>query len=51
LQCAVIWSDEAIPRTPVRADLRKKMVFWSGPRQIGKTTLARAIAAGYADAR
>src|SRR5262249_29547021 len=27
----------------VRADLREKMVFVSGPRQVGKTTLARAI--------
>jgi predicted AAA+ superfamily ATPase len=29
----------------VRADLRKKMVFVAGPRQVGKTTLARRILA------
>ena len=27
----------------VRADLKRKMVFVGGPRQVGKTTLARAI--------
>ncbi len=34
----------------VRADLRRKMVFVSGPRQVGKTTLARRLVrkgAGY----
>jgi AAA+ ATPase superfamily predicted ATPase len=35
----------------VRRDLARKMVFVGGPRQVGKTTLARAIlgrsAAGY----
>lgn len=34
----------------VRADLKRKMVFVSGPRQVGKTTLARRLltdAAGY----
>jgi predicted AAA+ superfamily ATPase len=35
----------------VRRDLQRKMVFVGGPRQVGKTTLARAIlgrsAAGY----
>jgi predicted AAA+ superfamily ATPase len=30
---------------PVEADVRKKMVFLGGPRQAGKTTLARAILA------
>ena len=25
------------------ADLREKMVFLGGPRQVGKTTLARAV--------
>ena len=30
---------------PVRADLAKKMVFVAGPRQVGKTTLARQILA------
>jgi predicted AAA+ superfamily ATPase len=28
---------------PVRADPAKKMVFLSGPRQVGKTTLAKAL--------
>lgn len=27
----------------VRRDLRKKMVFVAGPRQVGKTTLAKAL--------
>jgi len=34
----------------VRSDLKKKMVFVAGPRQVGKTTLARSLpgaAAGY----
>ncbi len=31
---------------PIRADLRRKMVFLAGPRQVGKTTLARALLAG-----
>ncbi|MBI5362903.1 MAG: ATP-binding protein [Planctomycetes bacterium] len=30
----------------VRADLEKKMVFLSGPRQVGKTTLANVLLAG-----
>jgi predicted AAA+ superfamily ATPase len=30
---------------PVRADLAEKMVFVAGPRQVGKTTLARQILA------
>jgi len=30
----------------IRADLQKKMVFLGGPRQVGKTTLARAILKG-----
>jgi len=29
--------------TPIREDLEKKMVFLAGPRQVGKTTLARRI--------
>ena len=28
---------------PIRADLRSKMVFLGGPRQVGKTTLALAV--------
>ncbi len=31
--------------TPVREDLTRKMVFVAGPRQVGKTTLARGILA------
>jgi predicted AAA+ superfamily ATPase len=31
---------------PVREDLARKMVFVAGPRQVGKTTLARRILAG-----
>jgi hypothetical protein len=31
----------------VRADLGRKMVFLSGPRQVGKTTLARAVMADH----
>ena len=27
----------------LREDLRRKMVFLAGPRQVGKTTLARAV--------
>ncbi|MBI5481958.1 MAG: ATP-binding protein [Deltaproteobacteria bacterium] len=34
---------------PVRADLTEKMVFVAGPRQVGKTTLARQILAGHGD--
>jgi uncharacterized protein len=35
----------------VRADLGRKMVFLSGPRQAGKTTLARALAAEWPGAQ
>lgn len=31
----------------VRADLGRKMVFLTGPRQVGKTTLARSLMAAY----
>lgn len=31
---------------PVREDLARKMVFLSGPRQVGKTTLAQTLLAG-----
>lgn len=31
---------------PIRHDLRKKMVFLAGPRQVGKTSLARRQMAG-----
>jgi predicted AAA+ superfamily ATPase len=32
---------------PVRADLAKKLVFLLGPRQVGKTTLAKTLMADY----
>ena len=31
----------------VKADLARKLVFLVGPRQVGKTTLAKALMAGY----
>jgi predicted AAA+ superfamily ATPase len=36
-------SDARYLEDPVRADLREKMVFVAGPRQVGKTTLARRV--------
>ena len=33
--------------TAIQADLGRKMVFLSGPRQVGKTTLARSLMASY----
>ena len=33
---------------PIREDLTNKMVFIGGPRQVGKTTLARRIAGNWA---
>ena len=30
-------------QAPVLADLDRKMVFLTGPRQVGKTTLARQL--------
>jgi hypothetical protein len=35
----------------VQADLARKMVFLVGPRQVGKTTLAKALMPGYARAQ
>ncbi len=35
----------------VRADLQKKMVLLTGPRQVGKTTLSRQLMAEYDDAQ
>lgn len=35
----------------IQADLGRKMVFLSGPRQAGKTTLARGLASAWADAQ
>ena len=35
----------------IRADLARKMVFLSGPRQAGKSTLARTLAAGLPNAQ
>jgi len=36
---------------PVRADLGRKLVFLVGPRQVGKTTLAKALMAHYSRAQ
>jgi uncharacterized protein len=33
----------------IRADLKKKMVFLGGPRQVGKTTLAQSLISAYRD--
>lgn len=33
----------------ITKDLQKKMVFLTGPRQVGKTSLAKAIAEDYAN--
>ena len=33
----------------IRQDLAKKMVFIGGPRQVGKTTMAKNIAQDYAN--
>ncbi len=33
----------------IRADLKKKMVFLGGPRQVGKTTLAQSLIKDYQD--
>ncbi|MCP4665050.1 MAG: AAA family ATPase [Deltaproteobacteria bacterium] len=30
-------------KEPIRQDLEEKMVFLSGPRQVGKTTLAKTL--------
>ena len=38
-------------RASVEADLARKMVFLVGPRQVGKTTLAKALMAGYSRAQ
>ena len=35
----------------IQADLGRKMVFLSGPRQAGKTTLARALADAWPNAQ
>ena len=35
--------DERYLTPAVRRDLRRKMVFVSGPRQVGKTTLAKRL--------
>jgi len=37
---------DIIPRyneKPVKEDLNRKMVFLAGPRQVGKTTLAKEL--------
>ena len=35
---------ERLQKDPISKDLEKKMVFLTGPRQVGKTTLARSLA-------
>lgn len=35
----------------IQPDIGRKMVFLSGPRQSGKTTLARSLAAAWPDAQ
>ena len=39
-------SDARYLEDPVRSDLLEKMVFVAGPRQVGKTTLARRVLEG-----
>jgi predicted AAA+ superfamily ATPase len=38
---------ERAQKAAIVRDLSKKMVFLTGPRQAGKTTLAKAIALGF----
>jgi len=45
----IVTTGRAVPRylaPQLRRDLERKMVFVGGPRQVGKTTLARALLAG-----
>ena len=41
---------ERIQQALIKKDLSRKMVFLTGPRQVGKTSLAKAIAADYQSA-
>jgi hypothetical protein len=36
-------------QAPIQADLRQKMVFLAGPRQVGKSTLAREVLASHGE--
>jgi predicted AAA+ superfamily ATPase len=47
LQCGKTWSESGVTMRYISgliaADLKKKMVFIGGPRQVGKTTLAKSF--------
>ena len=40
---------ERLQKQIIIKDLNKKMVVLTGPRQVGKTTLARSLSAAWAD--
>jgi predicted AAA+ superfamily ATPase len=43
----MLMSEPRYLELPISSDLRRKMVFVAGPRQVGKTTLARRILDGW----
>ncbi len=48
LQCGPnIWNMQRLQTQIIGHDLKKKMVFVTGPRQVGKTTLAKALESDY----
>ena len=47
----VAWSIDRSIEPQVLADLARKMVVLTGARQVGKTTLARALMPRFADAQ